>query len=185
MKKTLTLIAYALLWQATMAIAQPAGDPDVSVSGQIVLPDNSTVSGTIKDNIRKKGELTVVNNGKKTKYKAGDISSAQLGSSNYITWNYTFYEILWQGKNLTLLRKANEPSGVQYSGSEAIAVTSDGKVDDLFVRKNGDPSLQLLTKKTVKEVLGNICSTCGAAIDADKFDAGSAKKMVEDCDNCK
>jgi len=185
MKKTFSLIVYALLWQVSAVIAQPAGDPDAAVSGQIVLPDNSTVSGTIKDNIRKKGELTIVSNGKKTKYKAGDISSAQLGSSNYITWNYTFYEILWQGKNLTLLRKANEPSGVQYNGSEAISVTSEGNIDDLFARKKGDASLELLTKKTVKDVLGKICGSCASSVDATKFDTEAVKKAMEDCDKCK
>ena len=137
MKKKLNLIVCVLLLHAAVIFAQPSpgNDPDITVSGQVVLPDNSTVSGSVKDNIRKKGELTILNNGKKTKYKAGDISTAQVGSSNYITWNYTFYEILWQGKNLTLLRKANEPSGVQYSGSNAVVVSSEGDVDDLFIRE--------------------------------------------------
>ncbi len=183
----MSLIACALLLQASVLIAQPSPrtDPETAVIGQVVLPDNSTVSGSIRDNIRKKGELTLINNSKKTKYKAGDISTAQVGGSNYITWNYTFYEILWQGKNLTLLRKANEPAGVQYNGSDAVAVTSEGNIDDLFIRKSGDASLLLLTKKNAKEVLGKICSSCATAIDAAKFDAETVKKAVEDCDKCK
>jgi hypothetical protein len=185
MKKIFTLITCSLLLQASVVMAQPAGDPETSASGQIVLPDNSTVSGIIKDNIRKKGELVIINNGKKVKYKAGDISGAQVGGARYITWNYTFYEILWQGKNLTLLRKANEPAGVQYSGSNPVVVTSEGNVDDLFVRKSGDASLMLLTKKTVKEVVGKLCSNCAAGVDAAKFDAEAAKKVVADCDVCR
>lgn len=185
MKKKLSLIACSLLLLASEAFAQPSpgNNPEVAVSGQVVLPDNSTVSGPVKDNIRKKGELTILNNGKKTKYKAGDISTAQVGSSNYITWNYTFYEILWQGKNLTLLRKANEPSSVQYSGSNAVVVSSEGDVDDFFIRETGNPSLQWLTKKNIKEVLGKICSSC--SIDAAKFDEEAVKKAVADCDKCK
>jgi hypothetical protein len=185
MKKALSLIACSLLLQASVAFTQPSAsnDPEIAVTGQVVLPDNSTVSGSVKDNIRKKGELTILTNGKKTKYKAGDISTAQVGSSNYITWNYTFYEILWQGRNLTLLRKANEPSGVQYSGSNPVVVTSEGSVDDLFIRQTGNSSLQWLTKKNIKEALGKICSSC--SIDAAKFDAETVKKAVEDCDKCK
>jgi hypothetical protein len=185
MKKTSNLIVCALLLQASVVFAQPSAnnDPDMTVSGQVVLPDNSTVAGSVKDNIRKKGELSILVNGKKTKYKAGDISSAQVGSTNYITWNFTFYEILWQGKNLTLLRKANEPSGVQYSGSNTVVVSSEGDVDDLFIRQTNNPSLQLLSKKNVKEVLGKICASCN--IDASTFDAEAVKKAVADCDKCK
>ncbi|MBL7745187.1 MAG: hypothetical protein JNN00_17055 [Chitinophagaceae bacterium] len=184
MKRTFSLIAFSLLLQAAV-MAQPAGDPEAVVSGQITLPDNSTVSGSIKDNIRKKGELVMMNSGKKIKYKAGEINSAQVGGVNYITWNYTFYEILWQGTNLTLLRKANEPAGVQYSGSDAVVVSSEGNVDDLFVRKKGEASLMLLTKKTAKEVLGKLCSSCAGGVDASTFDAEAVKKAVAGCDACK
>jgi hypothetical protein len=187
MKKVLNLIAFIFLLHVTAVYAQPSAaiDPEGFTSGQIVLPDNSTITGTVKENIRKKGELIVLNNGKKTKYKAGDINSAQIGSSQYITWNYTFYEVVFQGKNLTLLRKANEPSGTQYNGSDAVVISSEGSVDDLFIKKNTDVSLRLLSKKNVKEVLGQLCPACPASVDETKFDAELLKKAVEDCDKCK
>ena len=186
MKKVWNLIVFALLLQsAVYAQPSPSGDPDVSVSGQVVLTDNSTVAGTVKENIRKKGELTLLNSGKKKKYKAADISSAQIGGSQYITWNYTFYEVIFQGKSLTLLRKANEPSGVQYNGSDAVVISSEGNIDDLFIKKNGDASLILLSKKNVKDILGKVCSNCVSGIDATKFDADTLKKAAEDCDKCK
>lgn len=184
MKKVLSLIAISLLL-STLVNAQPSpapGSADAS-SGKIVLPDNSVVSGTITDNIRKKGELVIVSGEKKIKYKAGDISGAEIGNSRFITWNHTFYEVIYQGKNLTLLRKANEPASIQYSGSEAIVVNSEGKIDDLFIRKTGDASLQLLTKKNVKAILSTICSSC--ATDVQGIDTASLKKAVESCDNCK
>lgn len=186
MKKVLNLIVIVLLLQsAVYAQPSPSSDPDVSVSGQVILTDNSAVAGTVKDNIRKKGELILLNSGKKTKYKAGDISSAQIGGSQYITWNYTFYEVIFQGNHLTLLRKANEPSGVQYNGSEAVVISSEGSIDDLFIKKNGDASLILLTKKNVKEVLGKVCNSCVSGMNATKFDADTMKKVAEDCDKCK
>lgn len=188
MKKFLSLLALTVLLQVTNLTAQPAPEKDAEgyVSGQILLTDNSTITGTIKDNIRKKGEVTLLRDGKKTKYKAGEINSLQLGSSNYITNNYTFYEIIWQGKNITLLRKANEPSGVQYNGVEPVVVSSgEGNVDDYFIKKASDASLYLLNSKNVKEVLGKICSGCVATIDATKFDITIIKKAVETCDTCK
>jgi len=187
MKKFASLIVIALYLQVSAVNAQPSptSSTDEFISGQIVLPDNSIVSGSLKENIRKKGEVIVLNGEKKTKYKAGDISSVNIGNARFLIYNYTFYEVISEGRNITLLRKANEPSGVQYNGSDAIVISSEGDIDDLFIRKTGDASLQLLTKKNLKEVLGKICSTCVAAIDNSKFDAESVKKAVEDCDSCK
>ncbi|MDP4264115.1 MAG: hypothetical protein Q8941_16425 [Bacteroidota bacterium] len=183
MKKSLTFIAFALLLHTATVYAQPS--PSADPTGQVVLPDNTIVSGNIKDNIRKKGEVIVLNGEQKTKYKAGDISSVQIGSLQYISLNYTFYEVIFAGKNLTLLRKANEPAGIQYNGSDAVPINSEGNIDDLFIKKNSDASLQLITKKNIKEVLGSVCSSCAATVDAAKFDAGSVKKAVAGCDGCK
>jgi hypothetical protein len=188
MKKLLSLLSLTVLLQATNLTAQPATEKDAEgyVSGQVLLTDNSTVSGTIKDNIRKKGEVTILRDGKKTKYKAGEINSVQIAGSNYITNNYTFYEIIWQGKKITLLRKANEPSGVQYNGVEPVVISSsEGDVDDYFAKKTNDASFYLLTSKTLKEVLGKFCSSCAITPDATKFDIAAIKKAVEACDKCK
>jgi len=70
MKKLLSLISITILLQVTNLTAQPAPEKDAEgyVSGQILLTDNSTITGTIKDNIRKKGEVTILRDGKKTKY---------------------------------------------------------------------------------------------------------------------
>lgn len=181
MKKILCVLTMALLLQAGAANAQqPAAPAAQATNGQIVLPDNSTLSGEIKDNIRKKGEVVLLVNGKKTKYTAATISSVKIDNSQYITSNYTFYEVIYQGKNITLLRKASEPSDLQYNGSDAVAVSSEGNIDDLSVKKNDGTTLQLLTKKNIKELLGQ---TCTATVDATKFDIATIKKAVEDCDN--
>jgi hypothetical protein len=178
MKKILQLFALALLLQAN-AYAQPGPSTNPGSEGQangvITLTNNSTVSGPIKDNMRKKGEVILQADGKKTRYKAGEVTSVQIGNTHYITSNYTFYEVVYKGKTLELLRKASEPQGLQYNGSEAAVVSSEGDIDDLFVRKNGG-TLTLLTKKNSKDVLP------GCAVDIAKFDAESIKKAVEGCD---
>jgi hypothetical protein len=175
MKKILSFVAMASLFSAT-AFAQPTPAANASsTEGSVVLFDNTTVSGPATDNIRKKGEVVITNNGKKIKYKAADVSSVQIGNARFITFNYTFYEVVSEGKNFSLLRKANEPSGVQQIGSEVIAITSEGDVDDLFVRKAGANGLQLLTKKNIREVLG-VC-----AGDVKDAELESVRKAVEDC----
>jgi hypothetical protein len=177
MKKILQLFAIALLLQAT-AYAQPVPSTgpggDGQASGQITLTDNTVLSGSIKDNMRKKGEVILLTDGKKTRYKAGEVSSVQIGNTHFITSNYTFYEVVYEGKTLQLLRKASEPQGLQYNGADAAVVSSEGDIDDLFVKKNGG-TLTLLTKKNSKDVLP------GCAVDVAKFDAESVKKAIETC----
>lgn len=183
MKRLITLSGFAFL-SINAITAQPA-QADGEAQGQITLADNSVQSGTIKDNIRKKGELTITVDGKKTKFKAGDIAAAKVGGTQYITRNYTFYEVIWEGSNLCLLRKASEPSGLQYNGSEAVVISSEGKVDDYFIKKNANNSLQLLTKKNAAETFKSICPTCSASINADTFDLNNIKTALAACDACK
>lgn len=174
MKKFMSLLVLAIAFQVSYAQPSPSSNPN---SGQatIILADQSTVTGEITDNIRKKGELSLVVNGKKTKYKAGDISEVKTTAGRFISINYTFYEVIYSGKKITLLRKASEPSGVQYNGSDAVVISSQGDIDDLFV-KNSNGSLQLLTKKNARQVLGD------CAGDIAKLDAAVAKTVAEGCD---
>jgi hypothetical protein len=185
MKKVLSLFVLSAFMHSAFAQPSPSNQPTTSASGQIKLADNTSVEGSVQDNVRKKGELIITSNGKKTRYKAGDINGAVAGNITYITWNYTFYEIVFQGKNLTLLRKANEPAGVQHSGSNTIVVSSEGNIDDLFIRKNNDPAPQLITNKNVKEILSTSCKGCAGTIEIGSIDIENLRKAVEACDNCK
>lgn len=171
--------AVALCLIATTAMAQPAAE---ETNGQVTLPDNSTQSGMIKDNIRKKGEFVLTSDGKKTKFKAADISSVKLGNAEYISRNNTFYEVIWEGSTLCLLRKASEASGVQYNGSEAVMISSEGKIDDYFLKKNASSSFELITKKNVQDVLKKLCATCTATVSS--FDAAGLRSALEGCE-CK
>lgn len=179
MKKQTTLTTIAL-FMASLLYAQPSPTtiPEGFTTGEVTLADNTVVTGAIKDNIRKKGEVVLLTGTKKTKYKAGDINGARIGKSHYIAQNYTFYEVLLQGNSVTLLRKANEPSGVQTNGPDAVIVNSEGSIDDLFIKKIGETSLQILTKKNVKDVLGKLCGDCASSVEPGKFDAESVKKLL-------
>ena len=122
--------------------------------------------------------MILVINGKKTRYRAGDINFVQTGNTKYITSNYTFYEVIYAGKSLTLLRKASEPSGLQYNGSDAVVISSEGKIDDLFLKKeNGTP--QLVTTKNLGTLLGN---TCTYTLGSSRIDMEALKKILEQCD---
>jgi hypothetical protein len=187
MKKLFALSAL-MVFLLTTATAQPIPEKQSEgfSPGKLTLQDNSVIAGTIKDNIRKKGELILLREGKKTKFKANDLTSAEIEGSIYISYNNAFYELIWQGNNLTLYRKASTSSGIQFNGTEPIVTgSSDSGVDDLFVKKNGDASFYLLSKKNLKEVLGKLCSKCTITLDTTTTDTDNIKKAVADCDNCK
>lgn len=187
MKKTFSfLLPVALLLTASVNAQQPmpANNKD-GLNGKLVLHDNSVITGVVKDNIRKKGEVVLLRDGKKTKYAASEVASVQIGEAQFITGNGTFYEVIWEGKTLSLVRKASEPSGLQYNGTEPMVISSEGNIGDFLVKKTGEPTLYLLTKKNQQEVLGKLCGTCAAGIDETKFDAESVRKIVERCDQCK
>ncbi len=173
MKKVILLAGTVLLLQITAVQAQVAAEN--AQSGEIVLPDNSAVTGVIKENIRKKGEIVLEQGDKKTKYKAGDITSVTIGSTTYISANYSFYEVLWQGRELELLRRASNPPSVVYNGTEPVAVpSSEGKIDDLFIREKGANRISWLNKKNGKEVLAGV----GVSWDSESLDAESLKKAL-------
>jgi hypothetical protein len=186
MKKTLSLAAAILLTQVATLYAQPPVQvlPEGTVNGEITLPDNTVLNGPVKENIRKKGEVVLVQNDKKVKYKAGDINGVALGNNKYITHNYTFYEVVFAGNNLTLFRKASEPSGTQFNGADAFVVNSEGNIDDLFVKKNGETTFHALNKKNYAEVLKSLCKNCEIPAAA-KFDESTISNAVQACDKSK
>ena len=185
MKKLFSSLVIAALLQLPAVNAQPIPEKNNdAVNGQVTLPDNSVMNGAVKDNIRKKGEVILLQDGKKTRYNADQVTSVQVGHTTYMTNNNTFYELIWQGRSITLLRKASRSSAIQYNGTDVVSASgSEGDVDDLFVKRANDPSFHLLTRKNQKEVLAMSCSTC--KIDETKFDTESVKKAVADCDSCK
>jgi hypothetical protein len=178
MYRKLSVLAIVLSFQFTALRAQ-MNDASAPVAGQITLPDNSQLSGSIKDNIRKKGEVTLEVNGKKKKYKAGEVSSVQFGDSKYISINYTFYQVLSTGGSGNVLRKANEPSEVQYNGNEAILISSEGRVDDLFIQTSAN-TIVLINKKNASDVLGKICPA-QANNELAVVDAATVRKALDGC----
>lgn len=188
MKKTPALLIILITLFPALLNAQPAADKDSSgyLPGEVRLANNTTITGAIKDNIRKKGEIIVFADKKKTKYNAADITSVQIDKRMYVTNNYTFYELLWKGNTISLLRKANEPSGVYYNGAQPIIVSAgEGDTDDYFIAAKNESSFQLLTRKNIKEIAGTICNACAVDIDGSKFDIEMIKKVMETCDKCK
>ena len=176
-KLSLLLTIHAL--NLSLVNAQ-SNNATTSIVGEIILPDNSRLTGNIKDNIRKKGEVILESNGEKKKFKAREVTSVQLGQRKFLSINYTFYEVLSTGNNGTILRKANEPSGVQYNGNDAFVISSPGKIDDLFIQPRGGAQVVHITKKNANEVLASLCPG-RVSSEVTVFDAGYVQTQLNNC----
>lgn len=176
MFRKLSLLTIVL---TTLFVSVNAQESETAITGEITLPDNTKLTGTIKDNIRKKGEVTIEVGGKKKKYKAGEVASVQIGTTKFISSNYAFYEVLSTHGTSKVLRKANEPSDIQYNGNDPIVITSEGKVDDIFIQANNTPLL-LINKKNANEVLGKVCA---AYVNQDlaSFNAEFVSRTLNNC----
>jgi len=167
-----------LLFASTLISAQtkPSGSP-VPEANRITLTNQQVLTGDIGDHIRKKGEITLVADGKKQRFKAADILEARIGNTRYISSNFTFFEVLAENRQFQLLRKANQPSDIQYNGTNPIVINSEGKIDDLFL-KGPYGRLHLLSPKNWKEVLGTNCTVDDPAA---SFGVETIRRILDSC----
>ena len=132
MKKTIILTAVSAILFALNIQAQVPAD---FVKGSVTLADGSTISGFVKDNIKKSAAVFIVdNNGSNKKlYYSNEINAATIDGTNYVSVKSDFFKSICTGK-ICFLQKASNISGKTiYNGSEAIVLSgTDGKIGDYF-----------------------------------------------------
>jgi len=149
--------------QATAQTEAPKGFR----TGKIVLPDNTVVTGFIKDNIRKDASVVLITDGKEKKFNGADIASAVVGETNYTCMKGDFFKVICTGK-ISFLQKASNAAGKTiYNGAEAIILSgTEGKIGDYFSYNSNQ--LTLINKKTVDTFIAEQLSTCTAAVEKAK-----------------
>ncbi len=151
--------------QATAQTEVPKGFS----TGKVVLPDNTVVTGFIKDNIRKDASVVMLTDGKEKKYNGGDIASAVVGETNYNCMKGDFFKVVCNGE-LTFLQKAsNASSKPTQIGNEVFFLSgTEGKPGDYFIYENKNQQLKLVSKKTLSTVIANSFGTYAPAIEKAK-----------------
>jgi len=163
--KRLLLTALFFLLAFIVLNAQPHNKktiPEGFAAGFVVTPDNATLEGHIKSNMKKNGEIIFLSpDGKKTKYNALQLSAVTIDNNHFIGANNAFYKIVTDGLKIKLLRKASQSSGIAYNGSEPIAVNSgEGAYDDYFIQTVSTEKLQLVSKKDFQKIFASACADC-------------------------
>ena len=135
--------------------------------GTLILADNSSVTGNIKDQIRKNASVIFINEagGKKKNYDGSDLISAEIGGTKFLCIKGDFFRIISHG-GLSYLQKSSDASNKpSYNGNEAIFINgTEGKPGDYFIYNSNNQQLKWISKKNFNEVTAAIFAGNSAAI---------------------
>ena len=180
--KAITAMVFSLAFLSTQAQNEIQQG---FTKGSLVLADGSTLSGYLKDNIRKDASVTFYNEANKTKkdYEGSNITSVQLDNTKFICIGGDFFKVVSEGE-LSFLQKSSNASGkVFYNGLEnAVIGGTDGKIGDYFICVSSTKELKKVSKKNVDEVAASIFSGCTAAIEKAKATNGDIAKVKDAVD---
>ena len=87
--KSVKLFAIALLSLLFVGAKAQSEAPKGFSKGTVVLPDNSSISGFIKDDIRKDASVVLQSGGKEKKYDGAEISGVEIDGTSYEIKNGT------------------------------------------------------------------------------------------------
>lgn len=165
--------------QATAQTEVPKGFS----AGKVVLPDNTVITGFIKDNIRKDASVVMLTGGKEKKYNGSDIASAVVGETSYNCMKGDFFKVVCNGE-ITFLQKASDASSKPTQvGNEVFFLSgTEGKPGDYFIYEIKNQQLKLVSKKTLSSVVANSFGTYTPAIEKAKAaqnDIAQLKDAVE------
>jgi hypothetical protein len=173
--KKLKLFTTALLSLGFLAAQAQTEIPKGYSQGQVTLGDNTIITGYIKENIRNKSAITIIDAaGNKKKYEGSSLAAAEIDNISYICIKGDFFKVMCKG-DLYMLQKASDASGIPvYNGSEAMFVNgTEGKPGDHFIYNSTAKELKLVSQKTYDAVTKASLAGCTAALDKAKAANGS------------
>ena len=172
MKILKLLPAFALSLFFLQATAQTEAPKGFS-KGKVVLPDNTIVSGFIKDNIRKDASVVLLVDGKEKKYNGADIASAEIDATSYTCIKGDFFKVVCSG-DLSFLQKSSDASSKPTTvGNEVFFLSgTNGRPGDYFIYENKSGELKLVSKKNLNDIVAKSFGGYAPAIEKAKAAQG-------------
>lgn len=178
--KLLSGVALSLLFLQTNAQTQA---PKGFSEGKVVLPDNTIVSGFIKDNIRKDASVLLQVDGKEKKYDGSDITAVTIDGVDYNCIKGDFFKVVCKGELTFLQKSSNASSKPTRVGNDVFFLSgTEGKPGDYFIYENKNQQLRLVSKKNLNTVVANSFGGYAPAIEkakAAQADIAQLKGAVE------
>ena len=139
-----------VLLQASAQTEAPKGFS----KGSLVLADNSTVTGFIKDNIKRDAAVVLLQDGKEKSYTGTDLSSVEIPAGKFICIKGDFFKVATSGE-LSFIQKISDASSIAtFNGTEPMFNNgTEGNPGDYFIYDNRSKTLKLVSKKNLSEVI--------------------------------
>ncbi len=149
--KLLSGVALSLLFLQTNAQTEA---PKGFSKGKVVLADNTTLSGFIKDNIRKDASVVLLVNGKEKKYDGADIMAVEIEAVYYNCIKGDFFKVVCNGELTFLQKSSNASSKPTRIGNDVLFLSgTDGKPGDYFIYESKNQQLKLVSKKNLNAII--------------------------------
>lgn len=172
----------ALGFIALEATAQTEAPKGFS-KGSVVLADNSTVSGYVKDNIKRDAAVIVFKEGKEKSYNGSDLVAVEIAGNNFICIKGDFFKTVCSGELSFLQKSSDASSTASFNGTEAMFNNgTEGNPGDYFIYDTRIKELKLVSKKNLNEVTTRAFEGYGPAIEKAKTaqtDIAKLKEAVE------
>ena len=180
--KTLSFILFSLAFLQTKAQSEI---PKGFKKGSIVLADNSSFSGYVKDNMRSSASVVFIaaSGDKKKNYSGSELNSTEIEGAKFLCINGDFFKVITEGE-LNFLQKASDASGKpSFNGNDAVFSNgTEGKPDDYFIYNTKSKELNLVSKKNFDDVVHKTFAGNTAAIDKAKAASGDVAQLKEAVD---
>lgn len=144
----------------------------------IVLDNGNSLSGYVKDNIKKASAVVFMDEtgNNKKQYEGSDIKSITIDTLHFICIRGDFFKVLCAGKLNYLQKASNSAAKPVYNGAEAIFTNgTEGRIGDYFIYS--EQQLILLNRKNMEAFISNDLAGCAEAIKQAKAGNGDAAKL--------
>lgn len=149
-------------------------------NGKIILPDNTVVTGFIKDNIRKDASVIVFSDGTEKNYNGFDIVSAEINDASFICIKGDFFKVVCSGEISFIQKSSNASSKPSYNGNEIIFISgTEGKPGDYFIYDNRNQQLKLVSKKNLEAVIAATFGGYSPAVEKAKAAQGNIAQLKD------
>jgi hypothetical protein len=181
MKMLAAIAAFSLIIFQAHAQNEP---PKGFKNGKLVLTNNTTMTGYVKDNIRGNASVTFLGEGDKKKtFDGSALNAAEIDGVKFLCVKGDFFKIISEGDLYFLQKESDASRKASYNGTEAVFMDgTEGSKGDYFIYDSRNKQLKLVTKKTFDAVVAGTFASNTSAIDkanAARNDIAQLKAAVD------
>ncbi len=181
--KNFKMLAAALLSLFVLQATAQSEAPKGFGKGKVILPDNTVVSGFIKDNIRKDASVIILTGGTEKNFNGSDILSAEVNDASFICIKGDFFRVVCTGELSFLQKSSDASSKPSYNGNEVMFINgTEGNPGDYFIYGNKNHELKLVSKKNLNAVIAGTFGSYAPAIEKAKAAQGNIAQLKDAVD---